>query len=119
MCIRPVLFGKPEIIHLKDKALLCMLYVLVAMYCICCFQLHTSKMASNKAADVVSSLVSESSEMQKFECSNFQYRYVFAFSALTLLVWWQKGHTACKKLSGGMLVWLSIWCEVQICIWPS
>jgi len=26
------------------------------------------------------------------------------FSALTLLVGWQEGHLACKKLSGGMLV---------------
>jgi len=30
-----------------------------------------------------------------------------AFSALTLLVGQQKGHPACKKLSGGMLAWLS------------
>jgi len=30
-----------------------------------------------------------------------------AFSALTLLVWWQEGHPACKKLSGGVLAWLS------------
>jgi len=30
-----------------------------------------------------------------------------AFSALTLLVWRQEGHPACKKLSGGMLAWLS------------
>ena len=30
-----------------------------------------------------------------------------AFSALTLLVGWQEGHPACKKLSGGMLSWLS------------
>jgi len=29
------------------------------------------------------------------------------FSALTLLVGWQEGHPACKKLSGGVLVWLS------------
>jgi len=28
-----------------------------------------------------------------------------AFSALTLLVGWQEGHPACKKLSGGMLAW--------------
>jgi len=28
-------------------------------------------------------------------------------SALTLLVWRQEGHLACKKLSGGMLAWLS------------
>jgi len=30
-----------------------------------------------------------------------------AFSALMLLVGRQKGHPACKKLSGGMLAWLS------------
>jgi len=30
-----------------------------------------------------------------------------AFSALMLLVGRQEGHPACKKLSGGMLVWLS------------
>ena len=43
----------------------------------------------------------------------------FAFSALTLLVGWQKGHPACKKQSSGVLVWLSVWSEVQTCIWPS
>jgi len=32
-----------------------------------------------------------------------------AFSALTLLVGRQKGHPACKKLSGGVLAWLSVW----------
>jgi len=40
-------------------------------------------------------------------------------SALTLFVGQQEGHLACKKLSGGVLVWLSDWGEVQICIWPS
>ena len=39
--------------------------------------------------------------------------------ALTLLVGWQEGHPACKKLSGGVLAWLSVWSEVQTCIWPS
>ena len=42
-----------------------------------------------------------------------------AFSALTLLVGRHEGHQACKKLSGGVLVWLSVWSEVQACIWPS
>ena len=42
-----------------------------------------------------------------------------AFSALTLLVGRQERHPACKKLSGGVLVWLSVWSEVQTCIWPS
>ena len=41
---------------------------------------------------------------------------VSAFSALTLLVGQQEGHPACKKLSGGVLVWLSVWSEVQTCI---
>jgi len=41
-----------------------------------------------------------------------------AFSALTPLVGWQEGHPACKKLSGGLLAWLSVWSEVQTCIWP-
>ena len=42
-----------------------------------------------------------------------------SFSALTLLVGRQEGHPACKKLSGGVLAWLSVWSEVQTCIWPS
>ena len=42
-----------------------------------------------------------------------------AFSALTLLVWRQEGHPACKKLSGEVLAWLSLWSKVQTCIWPS
>ena len=42
-----------------------------------------------------------------------------AFSALTLLVGRQEGHPACKKLSGGVLAWLSVWSEVQTCIWSS
>jgi len=37
-----------------------------------------------------------------------------AFSALTLLVGRQEVHPACKKLA-----WLSVWSEVQTCIWPS
>ena len=45
--------------------------------------------------------------------------FVVAFSALALLVGWQEGHLACKKLSGEVLAWLSVWSEVQTCIWPS
>jgi len=45
---------------------------------------------------------------------------LFVFSALTLLIGWQEGHAAYKKLSGEVLVWLSVWCKVQmICIWSS
>ena len=37
----------------------------------------------------------------------------------TLLVGWQEGHPACKKLSGGVLAWLSVWSEMQTFVWPS
>ena len=46
----------------------------------------------------------------KFECISAK---TCAFSALTLLVGRQEGHPACKKLSGGVLAWLSVWSEVQ------
>jgi len=45
--------------------------------------------------------------------------WVTAFSALTLLVGRQEGHPARKKLSGGVLAWLSVWSTVHTCIWPS
>ena len=31
----------------------------------------------------------------------------------------KKGIRPVKKLSGGLLVWLSVWSKVQTCIWPS
>ena len=31
-----------------------------------------------------------------------------------LLVGRQEGHPACKKLSGGVLAWLSVWSEVHL-----
>ena len=43
-----------------------------------------------------------------------------AFSALTVLVGRQEEHPARKKLSDGVLAWLSVWSVVQmICIWSS
>ena len=42
-----------------------------------------------------------------------------AFSALALLVGRQEGHPAGKKLSDGVLAWLSVWSKVQTCIRPS
>jgi len=35
------------------------------------------------------------------------------------LVGRQEGHPACKKLSGGVLAWLSVWSEVQTCNGPA
>ena len=42
-----------------------------------------------------------------------------AYSALMLLTGRQERHPACKRLSSGVLAWLSVWSEVQTCIWPS
>jgi len=47
------------------------------------------------------------------------YYFIYAFSALMLLVGRQEEHPACKKLSGGVLAWLSVWSEVQTCVRPS
>ena len=47
----------------------------------------------------------------------FTLFWVLAFSALTLLVGRQEGHPACKKLSGEVLAWLSVWSKVQTCIY--
>jgi len=52
-------------------------------------------------------------------CISVLYCIIYAFSALTLLVGRQEGHPACKKLSGEVLAWLSVWSEVQTCMWPS
>jgi len=49
----------------------------------------------------------------------FYFILFIAFSAFTLLVGRQKGHPASKKLSVRVLAWLSVWTEVQTCIWPS
>ena len=47
-----------------------------------------------------------------------QFSISSAFSALTLLVGRQEGHPACKNRVG-VLAWLSVWSEVQTCIWLS
>ena len=40
-----------------------------------------------------------------------------AFGALTLLVGRKEGHPARKKQSVEVLAWLSVWSEVQTCIY--
>ena len=41
--------------------------------------------------------------------SNAKLEYLQCFDAV--------GWAACKKQSGGVLAWLSLWSEVQTCIW--
>ena len=53
-----------------------------------------------------------------FQC--WYRRHRVAFSTSALLVGCQEEHPACKKLSGEVLVWLSVWKVVHIvCIWSS
>jgi len=47
-------------------------------------------------------------------CAWSCYCHIY-WAVLWLLVGRQEGHTACKKLSGGVLAWLSVWSEVQTC----
>jgi len=44
-----------------------------------------------------------------FSATDLAASMLNAFSALTLLVGRQEGHPACKKLTGGVLAWLSVW----------
>ena len=49
-------------------------------------------------------------------------KYRFEVSCSVLWHCWlggRKGIRPVKKLSGGVLVWLSVWSKVQTCIWPS
>jgi len=46
-------------------------------------------------------------------CFLVLYAVCVAFSALVLLVGWQEGHLACKKLSGGVLACLSVWTQLM------
>jgi len=80
----------------------------------CCSGRHPRAPAAAAAADAAPCLIYRLGQK-----SMLLYYDRFAFSALTLLVGRQEGHPACKKLSGGVLAWLSIWSEVQTCIWPS
>ena len=62
----------------------------------------------------------ESSIRYTQKCGNNYLYQVVVVVALMLMVGWQEGHLACKKLSDEVLAWLSIWSKVQIiCIWSS
>ena len=60
--------------------------------------------------------------LSKSHPSSIQCLFVALVIICSVVVWfpsvlwccWLEGHTACKKLSGVMLVWLSVWSEVQL-----
>ena len=63
----------------------------------------------------ISLTVKQWSQWLSWQYSIFTYLIFRLYSALTLLVGWQVGHPACKKLSGRVLAWLSVWSNVQTC----
>ena len=77
------------------------------------YSLYTDDLSDNVRGAAI--YVSMILVVTRFMLSNF----TTAVSALTLLVWRQEGHPACRKMSGAVLVWLSVWSDVQTCIWPS
>jgi len=36
-----------------------------------------------------------------------------------LMIGWQEGHPACKKMSGGVLAWLSVWARCRFAYGPA
>jgi len=54
----------------------------------------------------------------RIQTGDNKHGHIYAFSASTLLVGQQEGHPACKKLSGGMLAWLS-WMRCRLSYSPA
>jgi len=53
---------------------------------------------------------------------NFTFPFIHkrnALSALTLLAERHEGHPACKKLSSGVLAWLSVWGKCRFAYGPA
>jgi len=87
---------------------------------LCVSQIQNELLEQMDTFPYLGSLISEDGECTtEFRTRLNAFLLHSAFSALTLLVGRQEGHPACKKLSGGVLPWLSVWSEVQTCIWPS
>ena len=73
---------------------------------------------SDLCTAVISIATVSCNSQSPFQC--WYRRHRVAFSASALLVGCQEEHPACKKLSGEVLVWLSVWKVVHIvCIWSS
>ena len=95
----------------------CVQLLLCFFFCHCNFKNETKISNSYMQIGLCSS--SKTIVVAAFLLFVLLYYFIYAFSALMLLVGRQEEHPACKKLSGGVLAWLSVWSEVQTCIRPS
>jgi len=99
-------------------------WILLLLDFICCHLHRIALLLPHSACQAVSWVIAfiiliNCAENQRFGIKLSCWLMILFFSALTLLVGRQEGHPACKKLSGWVLVCLSVWSEVQTCIWSS
>jgi len=88
-----------------------------------CTSFQTDNHASTSPLSFLQAGCPSNQQRQSTEGNYILYYYIVyylnvPFSALMLLFGLQEGHPACKKLSGEVLAWLSVWSKVQT-IWPS
>ena len=88
-------------------------------------------MSSSSVISSYPSTLSTYSRLQHNRCHPLQYNYCHSEYKLKCLftsclqcfdaVGWAAGRASSlqKNLSGGVLAWLSVWSEMQTCIWPS
>ena len=58
--------------------------------------------------------------LKQFTLSAFSFLHLWPCLQCFDAVGWPSGRaSSLKKLRGGVLAWLSVWSEVQTCIWPS
>ena len=78
---------------------------IIIVVIILCRRRHSQYISTHRSLSISDCL----SQLTVLSLSLIAYLPASAFSALTLLVGWQEGHPACKKLSSGVLAWLSVW----------
>ena len=97
-----ILFFYLMITRCLSHSELCTVLFCWILCCFCCSKLH--RYLCNNLS--LYALVHTVRPFMHIFMHNFHTQHTYcAFSALTLLVGWQEGHPACKKLSGGMLAW--------------
>ena len=129
----PFVVGKQEVTEKSVQYRLCSVLIWMRHMCSCwwaawlqCWEEHFLLPIFTTAADcqilnIYIFKMLQTADGAEFDlvcnlCDMFDLRLAFAFSALMLLVGWQEGHLACKKLSG----WRSVWSKIQmICICSS
>jgi len=90
--------------------------MLISDNCFCLGSLLCCNLAVLHCPSVLNNVANNGKYHEDISELSFVVKISSAFSALTLLVGHQEEHPACKKLSDavGVLVWLSVWSEVQM-----